>query len=95
MSLRVAAEVVEVPLQGVELARQVGERGRRVELVGVLGGQPERLSLALPADEDRDPPWTGGGRVERVRTLWWVPAYVVDCWVNMPRQISRASTRCS
>ena len=43
-----------MPLERVELAREVLERRRRVELVGVLGGEPEGLPLALAANEDRD-----------------------------------------
>ena len=50
-------------LQGVELAGQVAEGGGGVQLVGVLGGEAERLPLALPADEDRDAPSIGAGEL--------------------------------
>ena len=59
----VASEVVEVALQGVELAREIGEGGGRVELVGVLGGEAERPALALAADQDRDAAGDRGGGV--------------------------------
>ena len=44
-----------MPVEGLQLARDVLGLGDQVRLVGVLGNHAQRLALATPADHHRDP----------------------------------------